>query len=137
MTSAADQTPHEVEVRAVIDERARALRAKDAAAVVRHHAAGFVQFSLAPPLISTAADAKGLEAWFATWQGPLGYEIHHLKVAAGDDVAFCHWLTEHVGVAAIPLSVFCADPFPHKLIRLCFAKQDATLDAAAERLCRL
>ena len=29
-----------------------------------------------------------------------------------DDVAFCHWLTEHVGVAAIPLSVFCADPFP-------------------------
>lgn len=54
-----------------------------------------------------------------------------------DDVAFCHWLTEHVGVAAIPLSVFCADPFPHKLIRLCFAKQDATLDAAAERLCRL
>lgn len=29
-----------------------------------------------------------------------------------DDVAFCHWLTEHVGVAAIPLSVFCANPFP-------------------------
>ncbi|HEI8867282.1 pyridoxal phosphate-dependent aminotransferase [Serratia sp. AKBS12] len=54
-----------------------------------------------------------------------------------DDVAFCRWLTEHAGVAAIPLSVFCADPFPHKLIRLCFAKQDATLDAAAERLCRL
>jgi methionine aminotransferase len=54
-----------------------------------------------------------------------------------DDVAFCHRLTEHAGVAAIPLSVFCADPFPHKLIRLCFAKQDATLDAAAERLCRL
>jgi methionine aminotransferase len=39
-----------------------------------------------------------------------------------------------VGVAAIPLSVFCADAFPHKLIRLCFAKQEATLDAAAERL---
>jgi methionine aminotransferase len=54
-----------------------------------------------------------------------------------DDVAFCRWLTEHAGVAAIPLSVFCAEPFPHKLIRLCFAKQDATLDAAAERLCRL
>ncbi|KFX13853.1 pyridoxal phosphate-dependent aminotransferase [Pectobacterium betavasculorum] len=54
-----------------------------------------------------------------------------------DDVSFCRWLTEHVGVAAIPLSVFCADPFPHTLIRLCFAKQEATLDAAAERLCRL
>ncbi|QUG76966.1 aminotransferase class I/II-fold pyridoxal phosphate-dependent enzyme [Erwinia sp. E602] len=54
-----------------------------------------------------------------------------------DDVAFCQWLTREAGVAAIPLSVFCADAFPHKLIRLCFAKQEATLDAAAERLCQL
>jgi len=54
-----------------------------------------------------------------------------------DDVAFCQWLTKEVGVAAIPLSVFCADPFPHKLIRLCFAKQESTLLAAAKRLCTL
>ncbi|MDX5629810.1 MULTISPECIES: pyridoxal phosphate-dependent aminotransferase [unclassified Brenneria] len=54
-----------------------------------------------------------------------------------DDVSFCRWLTEQVGVAAIPLSVFCAEPFQHTLIRLCFAKQESTLDAAAERLCRL
>lgn len=54
-----------------------------------------------------------------------------------DDVSFCQWLTKEVGVAAIPLSVFCADPFPHRLIRLCFAKQEATLLAAAERLVSL
>ena len=54
-----------------------------------------------------------------------------------DDVSFCEWLTKEAGVAAIPLSVFCADAFPHKLIRLCFAKQEATLLAAAERLCKL
>ncbi len=54
-----------------------------------------------------------------------------------DDVTFCRWLTEHAGVVAIPLSVFCADPFPHKLILLCFAKQESTLQAVAERLCRL
>ena len=54
-----------------------------------------------------------------------------------DDVSFCTWLTTEVGVAAIPLSVFCADPFPHKLIRLCFAKQEATLDTAAARLVAL
>lgn len=54
-----------------------------------------------------------------------------------DDVSFCRWLTTEAGVAAIPLSVFCAAPFPHKLIRLCFAKQETTLLAAAERLCRL
>lgn len=54
-----------------------------------------------------------------------------------DDFSFCRWLTTEIGVAAIPLSVFCADPFPHKLIRLCFAKQPATLLAAAARLCQL
>ncbi len=54
-----------------------------------------------------------------------------------DDVSFCQWLTKEVGVAAIPLSVFCADPFPHKLIRLCFAKQETTLLAAAKQLNKL
>ncbi len=58
-------------------------------------------------------------------------------ISSQDDISFCRWLTEHVGVAAIPLSVFCAAPFPHTLIRLCFAKQESTLDAAAERLCQL
>lgn len=53
------------------------------------------------------------------------------------DVEFCQWLTKEAGVAAIPLSVFCADPFPHTLIRLCFAKQEATLLAAAKRLAAL
>jgi methionine aminotransferase len=51
-----------------------------------------------------------------------------------DDVSFCQWLTKEVGVAAIPLSVFCADSFPHKLIRLCFAKNESTLLAAAKQL---
>lgn len=63
--------------------------------------------------------------------------VDYRAISDLDDVSFCQWLTREVGVAAIPLSVFCADPFPHKLIRLCFAKQEATLDAAAERLCQL
>ncbi|WP_059011000.1 pyridoxal phosphate-dependent aminotransferase [Pantoea dispersa] len=63
--------------------------------------------------------------------------VDYSAISDLDDVSFCQWLTREVGVAAIPLSVFCADPFPHRLIRLCFAKQEATLDAAAERLCQL
>jgi ketosteroid isomerase-like protein len=51
-----------------------------------------VTFDLAPPLISTGADANGLQAWFSTWQGPLGYEIRDLNVRAGQDVASCHSL---------------------------------------------
>jgi len=63
--------------------------------------------------------------------------LDYSAISDMDDVSFCQWLTREAGVAAIPLSVFCAEPFPHRLIRLCFAKQDATLDAAAERLCQL
>ncbi|HGY4910648.1 TPA: pyridoxal phosphate-dependent aminotransferase [Citrobacter freundii] len=63
--------------------------------------------------------------------------VDYSAVSTLNDVEFCQWLTTEVGVAAIPLSVFCADPFPHKLIRLCFAKQESTLLAAVERLVSL
>ncbi|MHA3904296.1 methionine aminotransferase [Castellaniella sp. WN] len=47
-------------------------------------------------------------------------------------------LTRDIGVASIPVSAFYADPdrseANHQLLRLCFAKLDATLDRALERL---
>ena len=54
----------------------------------------------------------------------------------GED-AFCRWLTTEVGVAAIPLSAFYADGFDQGIVRFCFAKQDATLDQALQRLARI
>ena len=87
----------ETEIRTVIDDWADALRRKNAAGVVRHCAPDFIQFSLAPPLISTAANAEGLEAWFATWRGPIGYERRELTITAGDDVAFSHSLNRMSG----------------------------------------
>ncbi|HET6432373.1 pyridoxal phosphate-dependent aminotransferase [Dyella sp.] len=53
------------------------------------------------------------------------------------DLAFCDWMVREGGVAAIPLTPFCATPPGTRLARLCFAKSDATMEAAAERLCRL
>lgn len=51
-----------------------------------------------------------------------------------DDVSFCERIIDEAGVAAIPLSAFYpADPSTH-LVRLCFAKTDATLDQAITRL---
>jgi ketosteroid isomerase-like protein len=90
---AADET----RIRAVIDDWSNALRAKDAEGVVACQGPGFVEFSLAPPLVSTAADARGLEAWFDTWQGRIGCEIRDLSITAGDDTAFCHGLTRISG----------------------------------------
>jgi methionine aminotransferase len=46
------------------------------------------------------------------------------------------WTREN-GVASIPLSVFCEQPFTGTRLRFCFAKDDATLAAAAEKLCAL
>ncbi len=54
-----------------------------------------------------------------------------------DDLNFCEWLVREAGVAAIPISAFYETPPDNKLIRFCFAKQDETLRAAAERLCKI
>ncbi|WP_027856223.1 pyridoxal phosphate-dependent aminotransferase [Marinobacterium jannaschii] len=53
------------------------------------------------------------------------------------DTEFCQWLVDSAGVAAIPVSVFCETPPQSRLVRFCFAKDDATLRAAAEKLCQL
>ncbi len=50
---------------------------------------------------------------------------------------FCRWLTQEVGVAAIPLTAFYAQPFEQRLARFCFAKKDATLLTALDRLAKL
>ncbi len=52
----------------------------------------------------------------------------------GDD-AFARWLCTTHGVATIPLSPFYGTPpAGQRVVRLCFAKTDDTLDAAIERL---
>ncbi len=66
----------------------------------------------------------------ATWflnvdLAPLGIE---------HDVAFCQRLVTEHGVAAIPVSAFYAQDPVTTVVRFCFAKHDATLDRALERL---
>ncbi len=51
------------------------------------------------------------------------------------DAEFARWLCVEKGVAAIPLSPFYeAAPVDQRLVRLCFAKNKETLDAAIARL---
>jgi len=50
---------------------------------------------------------------------------------------FCQWLVREIGVAAIPLSAFYGDGFDQRVVRFCFAKEDATLHAALARLRKL
>lgn len=53
-----------------------------------------------------------------------------------NDTEFCLWLIQNVGVASVPGSSFFREPVNH-LIRFHFAKREATLRAAGERLLRL
>lgn len=53
------------------------------------------------------------------------------------EVEFSQWLVREVGVAGIPLSPFYGDGFDQRVVRFCFAKEDATLRLALERLRRL
>lgn len=118
-----------------------------------------------PPGLQTAV-AEGLAwpaAWFAEMRQ--GYQASRDRLEAGlategfavlpsegtyfscvdlrasgvalDGADFCRRSTVEHGVAAIPLSSFFLDGAPAAhLIRLCFAKFDATLDQGIERLSR-
>jgi len=55
-----------------------------------------------------------------------------------NDVEMSLWLTREHGVATIPISVFYQSPVEgQRLVRLCFAKREDTLRAAAEKLCAI
>ena len=58
------------------------------------------------------------------------------KYGVKDDLHFCEWLAEHVGVGAVPGSCFFKEDV-HHLIRFHFAKRDETLQAALDRLSSL
>ncbi len=55
---------------------------------------------------------------------------------AADDRSFCLRAVKEAGVAAIPVSAFYDGDPVRSIVRLCFAKHDATLDAGVERLAR-
>ena len=54
--------------------------------------------------------------------------------SADNDLAFAETLAREQGVAVVPVSAFYHDGFDQGLVRFCFAKQAATLEAAAARL---
>jgi methionine aminotransferase len=60
--------------------------------------------------------------------------VDYGAISDRDDLSFCEWLTKEKGVAAIPVSAFYEAPPEMKLVRFCFAKTEATLEQAAERL---
>jgi methionine aminotransferase len=63
--------------------------------------------------------------------------LDYSDISDAADVDYARQLTREIGVASIPVSVFCEEPPPGRKLRFCFAKDEATLAHAAEKLCRL
>lgn len=63
--------------------------------------------------------------------------LDYSEITDEDDVSYAKRLTRELGVASIPVSVFCEEPSAQRLLRFCFAKDDAILEEGAARLCRL
>lgn len=81
----------------------------------------------------------GLESFGLKFTKPQGAYYVLVDVSefnVKDDVKFCEWMAENVGVAAVPGSSFFKEPV-NDYIRLHFAKRDETLNAALDRLSEL
>ena len=63
--------------------------------------------------------------------------LDYRRISEEDDAGLGERWTRERGIAAIPVSVFYEQPPPQRLLRFCFAKNDAVLEAAAEILCRI
>lgn len=132
-----------------------------AAAIADRHQ--FITFTTATPLQWAVAEGLALpSSWFATHRARYAHARQRLVSAltAGgfsllpaqgtwfviadlaasglpaDDVSVATRLIREGGVASIPVSAFYAEAPERGYLRLCFAKQDATLDEAAARLVR-
>ncbi|HLW61522.1 MAG TPA: nuclear transport factor 2 family protein [bacterium] len=82
------------EVRQLIDDQMRAIRAKDLDRLMSHYAADVVVFNLRPPF-----QIQGAEAWGRVWEAGLAHfpdafqtEMRDLSVTASGDLALAHWL---------------------------------------------
>ena len=93
-------TTDEAVIRELIEDWAKAVRAKDFDRILAHHSAEVLMFDVPPPLLS-----QGLDAYMATWETffsraekPVAFDFHDVKITAGTDVAFATAIGQCVDV---------------------------------------
>ena len=90
----------ETGIRSRIEALAQAIRDKDVDRVMTFYANDVVVFDVRPPLDVQGADAyrKNFERWFASIEGPMGFDFLDLSISAGEGAAFSHYLGHITGV---------------------------------------
>jgi ketosteroid isomerase-like protein len=86
--------PNDTEVKALLDSRADASRAKDIDRLMSLYSPDIVYYDVVPPLqfVGSAEVRRNFVRWFDEYDGPIGLETHDLHIVAGADVAFAHML---------------------------------------------
>jgi uncharacterized protein (TIGR02246 family) len=99
MTTEGSRAADEARIRELIEERVRAIRARDVDALMSNHAPDVVMFDALDPLRYVGSEAVGERAaqWLSWYRSPVGYEVRDLSVTAGDEAAFCHYLYRVTG----------------------------------------
>jgi len=82
-------------IRELIERRGDALRSRNVDDLYEQVAPENVAFDVVNPLQYTGSieTRKRAEEWFSTFDGPIGYEVRDLQVAAGGEIGFAHCLT--------------------------------------------
>lgn len=80
---------------------------------------------------------KGSKFKIRPSQGTYFQLLDYSKITDEKDTDFAERLVKEYGVASIPVSVFYHEKIDHKVLRFCFAKEDETLERAAEKLIKL
>jgi len=80
----------EVEILALIERWAQAVRSENRAGIRENHDADMLMFDVPPPLLSRGSDVymATWETFFAFAERPVAFDFHDIEITAGEDVAF-------------------------------------------------
>lgn len=84
----------EEQLRALIEERVHAVRAKDPVPLAARQAGDLLSYGVLPPLMSRgSADAeRTTRDWFDSYASDIGYDVREVEVRASGDLGFCGFI---------------------------------------------
>ena len=99
MATERHMSTNEAQIRALLEERVRAIYEKDVETLVSAALPDIVSFDALPPLQLIGAEAIRVRAaeWLGWYDGPVGYDIRDLRITAGDDTAFASYIYRVTG----------------------------------------
>jgi uncharacterized protein (TIGR02246 family) len=100
MSASSNSTTDEAVIRELVENWARAVRAKDLDGILANHSTDMLMFDVPPPVQS-----RGIEAYRKTWDlffswsdDPVVFDIKEMDITAGTEVAFVAALMRCAGM---------------------------------------